>query len=259
LKSLRCLLVILVGFVIGGDLAAKAPASKDKHKKAAPAGAFPSFDRVTRTVETHLTANRNYRAGDLLTTATVEPLFRKLEKINWKVADRRDILKLMLSDSDWLARQFATQSGRDFMRQIAALPSGYDRVDRYRRMPWGQEQLVELINAADGYKMIEYMTTTRGGKNLGGMLSQGVNGENFNRPTGRIYTELDFLKRLKKSYDAEAVRRLSIEESQPTEDLRTRPQNEPPGSSAPDKSGNKAAKPPQQPEYDDPFEKPTRG
>jgi hypothetical protein len=252
-------LVIFVGFVIGGDLAAKTPASKDKNKKSAPAGAFPSFDRVTRTVETHLTANRNYRPGDLLTTATVEPLFRKLEKINWKVADRRDILKSMLSDGDWLARQFATQSGRDFMRHIADLPSGYDRVDRYRRMPYGQEQLADLISGPEGYKMIEYMTTTRGGKNLGTMLSQGVNGENFNRPTGRIYTELDFLKRLKKSYDAEAVRRLSTETSQPGKEPQTRPENEPPGSSAPDKSGDKAAKPPQQPEYDDPFEKPSRG
>jgi len=43
------------------------------------------------------------------------------------------------------------------------------------------------------------------------MLSQGVNGQDFNRPTGRIYTELDLLKRLKRSYDIEAVRRLSIE------------------------------------------------
>jgi len=257
LKSLRWLLVIFVGFIIGGDLAAKTPASKDKNKKSAPTGAFPSFDRVTRTVETHLTANRSYRSGDLLTTGTIEPLFRKLEKINWKVADRRDILKLMLSDSDWLARQFATPSGKDFMRQIAELPGGYDRVDRFRRMPYGQQQLADLIRGPDGYKMIEYMTTTRGGKNLGAMLSQGVNGQDFNRPTGRIYTELDFLKRLKKSYDAEAVRRLSIEEPQSAKESQTRPQNEPPASSVPDKSGNKAAKP-QQPEFDDPFEKPSR-
>jgi hypothetical protein len=254
LKSLRCLLVVLlVGFLIGGDLLAKTPASKNK--KSAPAGAFPSFDKVTRTVETHLTANRNYRPGDLLTTSTVEPLFRKLEKINWKVADRKDILKSVLSDGDWMARQFTTQSGREFMRHITDLPGGYDRVDRYRRMPYGQQQLVDLINGPEGYKMIEYMTTTRGGKNLGGMLSQGVNGEDFNRPTGRIYTELDLLKRLKKSYDTEAVRRLSIETSQPAKEPQTRSENEPSASSAPARSGKTAAKAPQQPESDDPFER----
>jgi hypothetical protein len=258
LKSLPWLLVIFVGFILGGDLAAKTPTSKDKNKKSAPAGALPSFERVTRTVETHLTANRSYRSGDLLTTGTMEPLFRKLEKINWKVADRRDILKLMLSDSDWMARQFGTSNGRDFMRHVAELPGGYDRVDRYRRMPYGQQQLADLIRGPDGYLMIEYMTTTRGGKNLGGMLSQGVNGENFNQPTGRIYTELDFLKRLKKSYDAEAVRRLSIETAKPEKESQTGSQNEPPASRTPDKSDDKAAKP-QQPEYEDPFEKPSRG
>ena len=166
---------------------------------------------MTSTVQKQLAANRSYRPGDLITNSAVESLFRKLEKINWKVADRRDILKLVLSDSDWMARQFSSEQGREFMRQISELPGGYDRVDRLRRMPYGPQQIADLIRSPDGYLMFEYMTTTQGGRNLGGMLSQGVNGRDFNSPTGRIYTELDLLKRLKKSYDIEAVRRLSIE------------------------------------------------
>jgi hypothetical protein len=80
-------------------------------------------------------------------------------------------------------------------------------------MPYGQQQIADLIQGPDGYKLFEYMTTTQGGKNMGSMLSEGVNGENFNRSTGRIYTQLDFIKRLKKSYDREAVRRLRIEKA----------------------------------------------
>jgi len=247
LKPLRLLLAIFVSFVFGADLCAKTTVSKDK--KSAAAGTFPTFETVTRTLEKHLALNRSYRAGDLVTASVVESLFRKLEKINWKVADRKDILKSVLPDGDWMARQFSSGSGRDFMRQIADLPGGYDRVDRLRRMPYGQQQLADLMRSSDGYKLFEYMTTTQGGKNLGAMLSQGVNGQDFNRPTGRIYTELDLLKRLKRSYDIEAVRRLSIEKTP-----QAKPHLDPPAP-APAASDKKPAKTPQEPVIDDPFEK----
>ena len=254
MKSLRLLLVVLVGFVFGGDLVAKTPLSKDK--KSTATGKFPTFEAVTRTVEKHLAANRNYRSGDLLTTSVVESLFRKLERINWKVADRKQILKSVLPDSDWLARQFATQNGKEFMRQVAELPGGYDRVDRLRRMPYGQQQLADLMRGPDGYKLFEYMTTTQGGKNLGAMLSKGVNGQDFNRPTGRLYTELDLLKRLKKTYDIEAVRRLSIETTPQAKEQQAPSQKEP---LAPAASGKKSANTTQEPVSDDPFEKLPRG
>jgi hypothetical protein len=248
MKPLRLLLAI-VALALCGDLVAKTPVTKNK--KAIPAGKFPTFETVSRTVAKQLAARDSYRSGDLLTASTVESLFRKLEKINWKVADRKDILKSVLSDSDWMARQFSTQNGRDFMRQVAELPGGYDRVDHLRRMPYGQQQMADLMRGPDGYKLFEYMTTTQGGKNLGNMLSQGVNGENFNRPTGRIYTEIDLIKRLKKSYDAETVRRLSVETPPQAEERQSSSKKEPTAPAAP---GTKTTKPPQQPVSDDPFE-----
>jgi hypothetical protein len=250
LRSFRIFLAVYVGCVLCGDLVAKMPASNDK--KQVPAGKFPTFETVTRTVEKHLGTIRGYRPGDLITTSMVESLFRKLEKFNWKVADRRDILKMVLPDSDWMARQFSSDNGRDFMRQIADLPGGYDRVDRLRRMPYGQQQMADLMRGPDGYKLFEYMTTTQGGKNLGAMLSQGVNGEDFNRTTGRIYTQLDLIKRLKKSYDVEAVRRIAIEKSQTENEKPSPTVNE---STPPVDPGNKAATPERQPVIDDPFEK----
>ncbi|HUE15944.1 MAG TPA: hypothetical protein VMR25_17365 [Planctomycetaceae bacterium] len=250
MKPLRLLLAI-VALAFCGDLIAKTPTPKDKKDKAAN-GKFPTFETVTRTVEKQLAARDSYRSGDLLTVTMVELLFRKLEKINWKVADRRDILKSVLPDSDWMARQFSWQNGRDFMRQVADLPGGYDRVDRLRRMPYGQQQMADLMRGPDGYKLFEYMTTTQGGKNLGNMLSHGVNGEDFNRPTGRIYTEIDLIKRLKKSYDAETVRRLSLETPAQAEERKSPPKQEPPAPAA--SSGANTAKPPQAPVSDDPFE-----
>jgi hypothetical protein len=250
LKPYTLLLAASVGLVLCNSALAKWPTFKDKANDKVPPGKFPTFEKVQQTVEKQFSLNRGYRSGDLITTSDVESVFRKLEKINWKVADRKDILKQVLSSSDWMARQFSTNSGRDFMRHVSDLPGGYDRVDRLRRMPYGQQQIAALIQGPDGYKMFEYMTTTPGGKNMGLMLSQGVNGADFNGSTGRIYTELDLLKRLKKSYDREAVRRLKIEKIEKTETPKEQPA---PKASEPPAAANKPAQP-SKPVNDDPFE-----
>jgi hypothetical protein len=255
LKRHHLLLAASVGIALCSSAEAKWPTFKDKSADSKSAdgksnGKFPTFEKVTDTVEKQLAQNRRYRSGDLLTTSMVEPLFRKLEKINWKVADRRDISKMVLSDSDWMARQFSTDRGHDFMRQIAELPGGYDRVDRMRRMPYGQQQIAALIQGPDGSKLFEYMTTTQGGKNMGLMLSQGVNGADFNQDTGRIYTELDLIKRLKKSYDREAVRRLKIEKK-----LELKDKEQPaPKAPEPTPAPTKPTPQPTRPVNDDPFE-----
>jgi hypothetical protein len=257
LKPLRLLLAV-VALAVCSDLVAKTPTSKNKKEKP-PSGKLPSFETVTRTVQKQLASGRSYRPGDLITTSAVDYIFRRLEKLKWKVADRKDILKLVLSDSDWMARQFSSEQGREFMREIADLPGGYDRVDRLRRMPYGEQQIANLIRSPDGYKLFEYMTTTQGGRNLGGMLSQGVNGRDFNSPTGRIYTETDLLKRLKKSYDIETVRRLSLENDSKPKGESASTANGP--STAPTTKQQPVATPkgstPRQPPVttDDPFEK----
>ena len=249
MKTYTLLLAALVGFVPCNSVSAKWPSREKQAADGKSSGKFPTFEKVQQTVEKHFAANRGYRLGDLITSSDVDLLFRKLERINWKVAvaDRKDILKLTLSNSDWMARQFSSDRGKDFMRQIADLPGGYDRVDRLRRMPYGAQQIGDLIRSPDGYKLFEYMTTTQGGKNLGGLLLRGVNGEDFNQPTGRIYTELDLTKRLKKSYDREAVRRLAIEKA-------AEPKEQPaPKANEPAPPANKPEQP-KPPAIGDPFE-----
>jgi hypothetical protein len=203
---------LIAGAVLSpSSIRASGPASQKKPRPSdeEPAEGFPSFDEVTEVVQQQLAKNRDYKFGDLLTARMVEPIFGKLEKLNWKVADRKEIVKSILPDNDSMARQLSTRSGKKFMRQVSDLPNGYDRLDRLRRMPYGERRIAELIRGPDGYKLIEYMTTTPNGKNLGRQLSQDPNGRGFNKPTGRIYTELEFLERLKHTYDREAVQRLS--------------------------------------------------
>ena len=185
----------------------KTPVEESEQPPVKESNPFPKFEEIQQTVTKELGALANYKSGDLLTDRSVTPIFKKLESLGWVVAERKEIEKLLLPEGDWIARQFRTANGRKFMREVARNPSGFDRIDRLRRMPRGEQQLADLIRQPEGYKMIEYMVTTPGGKNLGKSLSKGVNGGKFNEPTGRLYTEKQLLDRLKQSHDAELQRR----------------------------------------------------
>jgi hypothetical protein len=62
----------------------------------------------------------------------------------------------------------------------------------------------DLIRGADGDKLIEYLTTTRGGRNLGSALAGARQGANLNQPTGRIYTADELMAAIEESLAAEA-------------------------------------------------------
>jgi hypothetical protein len=251
LNSLRLLLAIVL-LVFAGDSFAGGnkppkPATKDK-----PATApLPSFDLVTKQVQQVLALDPDYQTGDLLTAPKVERVLSKLEKINWKIADAREIVKLVLSDSDWMAERLSGGDGKEFMRRIATMPGGYDRVDRIRNMPNGEYQISDFIESPGGYTMIEYMTTTQEGRNLGALVSEGVNGENFNKPTGRIYTERELLKRLKISYDAEVDRRKGLEPKPPTKPSKPEPKTK--WKSKGPWKPNRAARPQPMPDAEEPL------
>ncbi len=93
------------------------------------------------------------------------------------------------------------------MRQSGKYPLAYDRIDRLSRMIMGEKNVRALIRGPDGYKMIQYMTSTPYGRNMGQMLSQDPRGADFNSPTGRLYTADALLGRLQQSYDAELAAR----------------------------------------------------
>ena len=88
------------------------------------------------------------------------------------------------------------------MQRIGKQTGAYDRLDRLRKMPYGPGRIRELIRGPDGYKLIEYMTTTKQGKNLGRQLSRGVNGKGFNQPTGTIYTSRQLTAALQQLHKA---------------------------------------------------------
>ena len=176
---------------------------------------FPDFSEFSPSIEAHFSGLKKHRSGDILSQSDVKPVFRILKKMGWEVADRKKILKAVPADSEYLVKQLRTKKGRVFMRDLSKSPQTYDRLDRFLKLPNSKKFFQGLLDGPDGYKMFQYMTTSKGGEGLGRQLSNAKKGRNFNKPTGRIYTMKDILKRLKESH---ALHLKKLKEKQADED-----------------------------------------
>jgi len=161
---------------------------------------LPPWEVVAEYVDRHFANITDYEVGDIISMSNVRPLIEGLDRIGWAVPARKFILENVPKDTDYVVKQLRTEPGMKFMRQISKYPECYDRLYHLAAIPRGRQQVYDLIRAKDGYQMIEYMTTTQQGKNLGTQLSHSPHGANFNKPTGLIYTAEDLKAALEKSY-----------------------------------------------------------
>ena len=168
----------------------------------APSGTIPPFADVQKMVLKYFKAIPDYRAGDLITQDQVAPLLKQVQKKGLPLPDAAKILKRVPVKGEFLVEQLSTPDGREFMRRVAKYPDGFDRVDRLSRMVNGRQLVRDLIRGPRGDLLIDYMTTTKGGENMGKDLEADPNGEDFNSPTGRIYTAAQLIARLRQSYAA---------------------------------------------------------
>jgi hypothetical protein len=169
----------------------------------APTKQRPSLAAVKTIVEQTLGKDRDYRPGDLLSQGRVAPVLAQLKAAGWDVPQGRELLSRIPADNEFLVRALSTKKGVAFMRTVSTMSEGYDRVDRLSRLPNGQQLVEKLITGPDGYKLIGYLTESRGGRELGSMLGQTVQGVDFDRPTGRIYTAKQLLDVLERLYAAQ--------------------------------------------------------
>ena len=154
-------------------------------------------DKTAKAIVRYFEGLPGYQSGGIITRSEVKPIFQHLAKMGHRVTDPQKILKQVLADDAFLVGELRTPKGRKFMARIADYPLAYDRLDRLARLPHGRRIVRDLIHGPDGYKMIEYLTTARGGAELGKMLSKSPKGAKFNKPTGRIYTVNMLLSRLR--------------------------------------------------------------
>ncbi len=168
---------------------------------------LPSLDRIEKVVVNHFSTLTDYQPGDLISRDQVKPIFKALAAIGWKVSDADEILNLVPDKDEFMVRELRTPAGRKFMRQSGKYPLALDRIDRMSRMIMGEQNVRALVRGPDGYKMIQYMTSTPWGHNMGQMLSQDPRAADFNAPTGRIYTADALMAQLAQSYASELAAR----------------------------------------------------
>jgi hypothetical protein len=161
---------------------------------------LPPFEAVKRTVADTLAKDKSYRPGDLLSQGRLANVLGRLRSAGWEVSKSRELNSRTLADSDFLVHALSSESGVKFMRQVSPIPDGFEKLDRLARIPNGEATVQRLIAGPDGYKFISYLAETPAGHEMGRMLAATSPDGQFNRDTGRIYTEKQLLQELQKLY-----------------------------------------------------------
>jgi hypothetical protein len=167
----------------------------------ADASKRPNFSQVAQAVADSLRGQADYQKGDLITQREVRAALTNVVAIGWDVPDQDQLVDRALAESSFLGRELSAPSGRQFMRKLARHPGTFSRIDRLSTIEDGQATIHSLIQQKGGDDLITYLATTSGGKNLGKMMASTKGGVDLNKPTGRIYTEDDFITALRQAYD----------------------------------------------------------
>jgi len=188
--------VLFVMLCLIGPARGNANDSSDAAKKT-PTKTIPPPDLLKKAVYQHFASLPEFRRGDLITRDQVAPLLDQFELLGWTTTDPRQIIGQILPERDFLAKQLrGSKKGIAFMRSISSMPQAFDKLDRLARLPGGEQTVHDLIHKKGGGGLIEYLTTTRGGQEMGRLLGHTPKGYGFNKPTGRIYTVELLLARL---------------------------------------------------------------
>lgn len=163
-----------------------------------------TWGQVTDLVLRQLASRRGYQSGDLLSQGEVRPVFDVLAQAGWVVADRDEIIRLVLEDGHYLVKQSRTSVGLKFLRGVAKQSMVYDRLDRLCAMPGGQQLVHDMMRLPNGQDLMKPKPTP-GFTDLTSLLPKQANGKSprnkdFDKPTGKIYTEAQLVKALEKSW-----------------------------------------------------------
>ena len=165
---------------------------------------LPEWAAVRDVTNSFFAEQHDRQPGDILSKADAQPLFSELNRRGWKVADQQEILAQMLGENDLVVRVLRTAEGRRFMRKVSGEKLIYDRLDRIARESGGPQLIEDLVKLPNGER---YARTkpARGDPNLLDLLPKTGSGKrrqikDYDRPTGRIYTVDDLLKRLEESH-----------------------------------------------------------
>lgn len=168
-----------------------------------------SIEQVQQVVATHFSSQASHRPGDLISQADVAAILKQLAEAGWQPVDQKSIIADTLPDANALVGLLRTHQGRKFMQKVSSFELIYDRMDRLSQVSGGQRTLDALARLPDGEKYAKpKKELPYGVPDFLYLLPKNASGrvrtiKDYDKPTGRIYTEADLLRRLTRSWQGE--------------------------------------------------------
>ena len=199
--------VASVWFAIVWSLRANAEepsAAAPKRPSVTRASNRPSPAVVRRMVADYFSNKADYERGDLITRRDVQAILKQLRQRGIVPKDAKEILEAALPESHFLVELSRSTRGRRFLRKTKNEELIYDRLDRIAGVPNGQRMLRDLVKLPDAHRYAP-MRPARGTPSMLDLLPKRGSSRtrtirDYSKPTGRIYTEDDLVKRLGDSF-----------------------------------------------------------
>ncbi len=178
-------------------------AATPKRPSVTRASSRPSPAVVRRVVADYFSKKDGYERGDLITRRDVQAILKRLRQRGIVPRDAKEILGAALPESHFLVELSKSTQGRRFLRKTKNEELIYDRLDRIAGVPNGQRMLRDLVKLPDAHRYAP-IRPARGTPSMLELLPKRGSSRtrtipNYAKPTGRIYTEADLVKRLRES------------------------------------------------------------
>jgi hypothetical protein len=164
-----------------------------------------SAPQVQRIVADCFGQQAHYQPGDIITQTDVAAVLKQLAAAGWQPPDGQQILADTLPEDNAVVSMLRTEKGRRFMRKVSGFDSIYDRMDRVSQVSGGQRTLDAIVRLPDGEKYaLPKKQTPHGVPDFLDLLPKNASGKvrsikDYQKPTGRIYTQADLVERLLRS------------------------------------------------------------
>jgi hypothetical protein len=182
-------------------------ASTSTGQNVAETAAVPrlSTQQVQQIVVAHFGSQTAHSPGDLISQSDVAAIFKKLAEAGWQPVDQKKILADTLPDENSLVCLLRTSKGRKFMGKVSGFELIYDRMDRVSQVSSGLRNLTAIVGLPDGERYAKPKRQLPNGvPDFLDLLAKNASGKvrtikDYDKPTGRVYTEKELLKRLNRS------------------------------------------------------------
>lgn len=159
----------------------------------------PSAQEKPQSISEMLAQTEGYQQGDPLTWGMVAPVIQKLRQAGMTLPPNSELQKRFLTENDPFYRMMSSRDGRQFFADLAQSPDSIDRAERYLSFKNGPKEMKFIMTRKGGAELFTDMVNTDNGRATSRMMCSDSEACDFDKPTGKIYLESQFLAFLKKA------------------------------------------------------------